>query len=430
MIIAVNYIAHARTLANRRNLDAMGLAALPPIVAVMAPTPRSVGVAELIYGAIATALVVRSVMRVVSGRAELPPRWLWLPFAALVAVLLLSFAWSIPGGTSIAAWLRGLAPFSGVLLLIPAYDVARSPEARRIVIVGILVGAAIVYAQVLVAAALALPRAIESGTPSVIRNYLPAQAYSVLGLAGFAFLAGYLGSAGRRQRESVVAAGIAIVALLLTFLRIFAVLVPLLVIAAAWLRLRGGRGARWLTRQRVLVLSAAVGVAIVLGALIVPVRDAFDAVAGAYVDRFASLLTSGFDNTRIAELRTVIGEWRESPLVGRGPGYEYTYVRPESGMVWRGAYTHNLLSYLLLAAGSVGLAIGTWLLIAMLRAVRFGRTVSAVGMGTRFAVVVVLVYAMVQATFRTVGFWPLLVILVAIMVSEAWRTDTDTRPAP
>jgi hypothetical protein len=248
-------------------------------------------------------------------------------------------------------------------------------------------------------------------------------------LAGFAFLVGYLARPGRWRREAAIATGLALACLLLTFLRIYAVLALLLLLTMGWLRLRGRLDRRWLTRRRVIVAATVVVMGVLAVVLVPAVRGIFDAVAGGYLDRFGSLLASGADNTRIAELRAVIGEWAQSPVLGRGPGHEYSYVRPETGMRWHGAYTHNVLSYLLLVAGLVGLATGVWLLAAVIRAVRIGTSVSAVGMGTRFAILAMIVYAMVQATFRTVGYWPILVILVAIMVAVVWRDPATQRPA-
>lgn len=428
-MITVQQIARVRTFAEGQNLDAMALAALLPVLALMQPTPRAVGVAEVVYGVLAAAVVIRSALRNRQGIGELPPRWLWLPHAALVAILLLSFAWSVPSGTSVAAWLRGLAPFTGVLLLIPAYELARLREGRQILIGGLLTGALLVYGQVLVTATIVVPRVIEAGTAAVIRNYLPPQAYSVLGLAGFAFLAGYVAVPGRWRREAAFAVAFALVCLFLTFLRIYAVLAVLLLLATCWLLLRGRLRREWFTPRRVGILAAIVGVSVLAIAVVPAVGGLFDAVAGAYADRFGSLVAAGLDNTRVAELRAVIGEWSERPLIGRGPGHEYTYVRPETGLVWRGAYTHNLLSYLLLVAGPVGAAIGAWILAAVVRAVRFGWPMSAIGMGARFAILAVVVYALVQATFRTVGYWPIFVILVAVMMAEAWGPDAE-RPSP
>jgi hypothetical protein len=406
-------------------LPGLALASLPVLIAVMPPTPRSVGLTEAAYAVLAVGLVVRTGVRIVSGASRLPPRLLWLPVGALLTYLLMSVSWALTGGVPLGAWLQGVAPFSGLLLVAPAYDIASDERARRLVLGGVLAGAALVYAQIFWSAAMAIPTAVAAGTALVIRNLLPAQAYAAIGLAGAGFLLGRLAAPGGESRLWVAAAGIAVVALFLTFLRIFAVIVVLLIVAAALVRLaprvRLGKVRWW----RVAVMTGAVALTIGLLIQLPPIAGALDAVFGGYVDRFGQLLGDGTSNTRLAETAAVLDHWQRSPLLGNAPGYRYAYMRPELGLVWQGAYTHNVFTYMLLTGGVAGTALMAWVYGAVLWSTRVlaqGPTVIGIGL----AIMALLAYALFQATFRTVGFWPTLAVLIALQLQLARHSGRDT----
>jgi hypothetical protein len=420
--------AGVAALPSRIQVQTIALLLMPVVAAVLSPTPRSVGVPEAIYGLLFVTAVATWATRRIRDRsltATAPE----LAMLAVVTVFSLTVLWAIPSGTPLSAWARGMVPLLNALLVFPATEVAQRRLGRVGLISGLCIGALLVAAQIYAATLQHLPDLIRAGSLVRLQPLLPAQGFSPLLVAGTAYSLGglLLEPAGRRRNGILLA--IFLPAVLLTLLKslllIFAVLGAALAVVAVRRARRGAWGAirGWALRSRVRIgLSVAV-VAVAGGFMVL--------IALAYTRKFAELLAAGIaGNTRVAEYTAVVQQWSTSPLFGKGLGFEYSYLRPETGVTWLGTYTHNLLSFAALDAGAFGVVVvGAALVVWTTTALSVLKNGTRGAAGPAAAILALLCYAMVEATFRTLSFWAVLAILVgmlAFQLPEALRLRMPT----
>jgi len=151
----------------------------------------------------------------------------------------------------------------------------------------------------------------------------------------------------------------------------------------------------------------------------------FLAKLGANVDVTTRFITRGIlDITRFEETMAVLAEFARNPVLGNGLGYQYTYTRSVIDLTWVGGYTHNIVTYVLLTMGLVGvaalLAIGVAIsreVLLSLKVIRRSpvRQARALFWGSYYALGATLTYALFQSVFRALGF-PLIVSFCLVII--------------
>lgn len=399
----------------------IGVCLLLILAAIIHPAPSGVGPLEALYAVTAAATMAAWAVTIIRDRhLGLGPAG--RAGVAFVAVLILSIAWALPIGTSLSAWARGLVPFLNLLLVLPLVRSVPAGRSRELVVGALALAAMIVAAQTYWTTISLIPVMLEMRTALIVQHYAAPNAYSAILVGMGAYSLGAALSPGDGRRRHAILLGLLLPAILLTFLKTLLLIFALLGLALGVAALR--RGALTAARHRVAALPRRRQVLLVAAAtagVLLLVAGPGRVFGGAYLAKFAAFLgTLAEGNTRTSEYAAVLEAWSRRPVLGNGLGYEYSYFRPELGTTWSDTYTHNLLSYALLTAGVLGLAVALVFLVRVVRHAWEARGSShAWAHGAAAAAYGLIGYAMLQATYRSLGYWLVFAVVVALLDRQA-----------
>jgi hypothetical protein len=382
------------------------------VTAFIPPAPQTIGAGEIIYAMLIAVMLLVFVMKLMVGPCNLQKTYLYVPLGAFAFLVILSIWPSfIINNVSPYLWLRGITPFLIYTVIPPLVYATRTSTDLRILISSLLLSAFVI--------ALNSIRSI-TGAEGYWRALLPVHAFQPHPIAAFAFLMGYATEVkGLRKIGVWIAAFFLLVVIMVTESRSFIILA---VVAAIFGTLRGGPVLAKLVRLGMVAIAIALLIALLQR-------------GGENIDVFRRFAKGIIDPTRVEETKAVLIEFAKSPIFGNGFGYQYTYERTSIHLVWEGQYTHNLVTYILLTTGLVGIT------VLLLAGVALGREVllslkiihhsvsqeaKALFWGSLYALTATLGYALFQSVFRSLGF-PLIVsfCIVAVLkvrVHDMWQT--------
>lgn len=320
--------------------------------------PEGVGLAEISYGSIFAATFLGWLFKLLTGKGKLPPSPVYKPTALLFLLAVGSILLAGRNDTPFMAWLRSFVPFTGLLMIFVAASELTSRQHLRLVALALYLAALASFARVFITVAEAFPISLDVWNPALIRLALPHQVYGGGVLAGASLAFGYLvAPAGRGRLIHLALLALFSFGLAFLFLRSTLVIAAAVAAAGIYLSVRYGGGVSSLARR--LVPGA-----ILLGGLPLvayfsqPVRSVFEIVVYGYKSRLESL-GLGLE-ARWAEFAAVLKIFKESPFLGMGLGFEYSFS-PGPELLWTVRFTHNIISYFLLTTGALGLLLLLWL---------------------------------------------------------------------
>jgi len=165
-----------------------------------------------------------------------------------------------------------------------------------------------------------------------------------------------------------------------------------------------------------------------------PVRillnTALSIVLSGYIDRFKFLLEKG--DVRLVETQEVLKHFIESPFLGKGLGFQYSYHRDiymNKSFFWMGGYTHNIYTYFLLDFGIVGTLILTLLIISIIYEFKKNNKhpsprIRGLNFSFGLAILTMFLYANFQSIYRSVPYFLLFFTFLGIMVKLRYLKDT------
>lgn len=380
--------------------------------------PEGVGLAEISYGSIFAATFLGWLFKVLAGKGKLPPSQVYKPAALLFLLAAGSLLLAGRNDTPFMAWLRSFVPFTGLLMIFVAASELTSRLHLRLVALALYVAALASLTRVLIAVAGAFPISLDMWNPAIIRLALPQQVYGGAVLAGASLSFGYLVVPARAGRLIHLAAlALFSFGLSFLFLRSTLVIAAAVVAAGIYLSVRYGGGLGSLAR-RLMPGAILLGGLPLVAYFSQPVRSIFELVVYGYKSRLESL-GLGLE-ARLAEFRAVLKIFEESPLLGKGLGFEYSFS-PGPQLLWTVRFTHNIVSYFLLTTGAVGLLLLLWLgLTAVLEFARgfkrFNKEETGLLMGFALVWLSLSLYTLVNTVFLWADYFLLLSVLTAAAI--------------
>lgn len=318
-------------------------------LACMDQAPKEIGVIEGAFGWLASVTVLWAIIRHVGVkrvRTALFGHAILRIVTAFLAFCVLSCLMALRYGTAVDDWVRGLAPMAGFAMIYPAAGDLKTPQdhLRLMRWFGI---AAAVFAGIAIVLALPHAFALLSGDRITYYDFNTMSPFTAFGFCAVLIL-------GLRREERLLArvfwVALSVVMgaiIILTYSRslIVAAALTTIVIVA---RYRRRSLAKWFFVG--LVLLTVVGV---LGVIGLPFQQT---LAG----RFGELQEyKVYESRRLLEARIAISNFSESPLVGKGLGYQFYVPTPSLGSQRSEekatvGYIHNWLLYWLLTGGVGG----------------------------------------------------------------------------
>jgi hypothetical protein len=393
------------------------------LAALMPAIPDPTDLRAIAFGAVSGLLMcvwlVRCLMR---NRWPSSTTGGWLAvFLALVGLSVLAAQWF---GTSLDLWLRGAIPFLFLSLFFPAYELARNDP--RWVVKAVGVSAVAWLGNVAFVAGAAVPSVLRGevlrithATEAWASFQLP---YAMIGLVISLF------SPPRRVRwlRWPLAVAFSVVPLLAVSRG------QIIVVGLVWAFYVVGlaRGRRWGGT------FANIAGLVLVGSLVASRSE----LGYSILERFAATGLQS-EGSRLEEISYALQQFRESPLIGKGLGYqipaEITFaadwtVIAEAGVGSVG-YTHNLVGYLLMDLGLAGFLAYSGFIVS---AFRGGRKTGIpddheVWRAGVLMISALLCWFLIQASFRLIQSNVLLAVAVAVLsaIRERGKPMTYARSA-
>lgn len=392
------------------------------LAALMPALPEATDPLAMAFGAVSGFLMfvwlVRCLMR---NRWPTSATGAWL--AGFLALVGLSALTAQRFGTRLDLWLRGAIPFLFLSLFFPAYELARKDP--RWVVNAVGVSATAWLGKVAFAAGAAVP-AVLRGEVLRITHATEAWAsfqlpYAMIGL----IISLFQSPRHARWLRWPLAVAFSVVPLLAVSRGQIIVVGIVWALYAIWL----ARGRRWG------VAFASIAGLVLVGSLVASQSE----LGYLILERFAAtgLQTEG---SRLEEISYALQQFRESPLLGKGLGYqipaEITFAADWTAIAMAGVgsvgYMHNLGGYLLMDLGLTGFLAYSGFIVSALR----GRQEKGIR-GDREAwrvcvlmVLALLFWFMLQASFRLIQSNVLLATAVAVLsATQARRSPMTHAPS-
>ena len=371
------------------------------MTAFIPPAPHTIGIGEITYAVLVTVILLWFILRLLAGPCVLQRSYFY-PLLGVFAFLLVLSMWPsfVVNNVSPYLWLRGAIPFLIYAIILPLVYTVKTLTDLYILIGSLILSALVIALNSIYSIA---------DAKGYWRVLLPAHTFQPHLIAAFAFLTGYATEVkGLRKVSAWIVSFFFLVIILITESRS---LIMLAAVAAVVSLLRGGRVLTKLLRLAVVAVVAVVLVTILQ-------RNVEN------VDVFRRFARGIVDPTRIEETKAVLAEFAKNPILGNGLGYQYTYERTSIRLIWEGGYTHNLVTYVLLTMGLVGVIVlllaGVTLIQEVLLSLRViqhsaSQEAKALFWGSYYALCMTLGYALFQSVFRTLGF-PLIVSFCIIIM--------------
>ena len=398
----------------RRPLN--GIFILLPLTVILPPAPQEIGPIELGYIIIFafTALMGTFKYRNVKNRIS-------LPLLCLFALIVVSFFTRQLSDTSLYHWVRGVVPFLNLIMFfIILSDLRDMFDVNRIIWMFRIIAALII---VLVTAAVipGIGGILSTGNYIELRASLAQGSFGPLTIMLPVFLSALWLSPIHRSKIDLLLVILLVFVNTLTLLR--SAVIIFFIIGALFVRKYSIKDIDRTLLKVMLLLFLMALLSFASYMLSENVSSFVNLIYTGFTDRFARLETIG--DVRTLENRVVLQHFMESPLLGHGLGYQFSYDRGNfmgRSYLWSGGYTHNIFTYFLLVFGIPGIILLVWITIAVWKEyiAEQKRSDNARARGYMYAtgigILTLFLYANVQSVFRSVSYMFILSVLLAILV--------------
>jgi len=391
------------------------------LLAIVPPAPKEIGVVEVAYICIFAGTVGGWIVK--KSWRQLPVTLTRYSVVVILTLAVISLLTALANGVGVSHWIRGIIPFAGLFLYFVSGTVIQTSKDREQLIFVFYVTAITLIIISFREGIASINTALLLKNFWIVRENLGFGAYQPLIIGIPLFAAGY--AFERPQSRPWLHYGVlavASLASLITLLRSVFLVMAICLFVSLWLYAR--THAR---RQVVLLVIKLVGVLMLLTGLLTisPLRSIFDVFSAGVGVRFGQLAEQDLsENVRVLEFNEVKKYFLESPLVGKGLGFQYEFIRGYLGY-WQGGYTHNIISYFALTMGIIGVISLMGFLFTVYR--DFSAKLSvyrsyspadrAFLMGAILYIVSLLLYVQFQSVFRHVSFFTTLSIMLGAATS-------------
>jgi len=328
----------------------------------------------------------------------------------LVCVVISSLK-SLHGGYGARAVIRDIGPMVLLLLALPIADAATSPRRLRTLKNSLLTGSLAVALITLVHMGANFPLSRLLAPNVAVRRYIIENVEMVfmpLYLGGFAVAVSQAkyGASRRARRFALWVLPLMVFAAFLSTTRSLYLGMTMILLAPLVLR-PGLSPIRAWPRLAIVALVCSAGLIVL-----------FQSNSAVFFRQTS--LESPSVQKRFAETRATIDAIANEPLFGRGPGYVLVTIAPEYDLNRRRTYTHNLLSYLLLHYGIVGVGLFLVLMVRVIGVHLRGLTADSdpdlviLAFASLIGLVGILAYVQFQAIYKSFSFMAYLAISLGI----------------
>jgi len=386
------------------------------LLAIVPPAPKEIGVVEIAYICIFAGMVAGWIFK--KYWRQLPITLTRYSVTVILIFAVISLLTALVNGVGLSLWIRGMIPFAGLLLYFVSGTVIRTSKDRKQLIFVFYVAAITLIVISFREGVASINTALLLNNFWIVRENLGFGAYQPLVIGIPLFAAGYVfESPQRRPWLHYCVLVIASIASLITLLRSVFIVMAICLGLSLWLY------ARTHTRQRVVwLVIKLVGVLILLSGLltIAQLKPLLDVFSSGVEVRFGQLAEQDLsENVRVLEFNEVKKYFLESPLMGKGLGFQYEFIRGYLGY-WQGGYTHNIITYFALTMGSIGVISLMGFLFTVYKDLSaklldyksYSLEDRAFLMGAILYIVALLLYVQFQSVFRHVSFFTTLSIML------------------
>lgn len=402
----------------------VGIYLLVPLSVILPPAPQEIGPLEIIYIAIFALTVFAWVIQFKYFKhGQLFLNRLIPPFLVLYILIFISFFTRQLSDTTLYHWVRGVIPFLNLCIFFVLLseikdirDVNRITWVFRLTAIILIISVANSVFPVLGGAITAenfieIRASLEEGTFGPLTAMLPVFLFSL-----------WINRVQSEKLDLVILIALILIATI-TFLRSLVLIFAFMGIIIIFRYFR--RSGFQLLPKIILVVFFLIFSIILAYVTSEKIRSFLDLIYIGFSSRFERLETVG--DVRMLETKEVLYHFKESPVIGHGIGFQFSYDRgefmgPWKTFLWSGGYTHNIFTYFLLVFGVIGVVILFWIIYSVWREYRLGTKhisdnmiqgyLFAVGMG----LLAMFLYANFQSVYRSLNYLLLISILLATLV--------------
>lgn len=396
------------------------------IVAVIPPVPETIGLKEIIFSVLCLLIFISWIGRVAfSGEDLLFKSPLLKSLLFFIFICFFSYFKAALNNVPFSSWIRGIAPFSMLLL---SFIIAREFKNSKDIIILLstfIVSSLLFSFQTWSPILLKLPFFIFSENSIIaIRSNLTPFAWQAAPLAAFAIIIGSLRyiPSNKLKILLILTAIFFILTILITFTRSMISALFIVLLAAFFLA-----GKRKKYHKIFLVLSTLVFLLIFL-INYTPLSPLF---SGLYkIFAFVTVKGASPVSVRIIDFEVALKNFLSQPILGWGLGAKFEYYRTWYRPAVEAAYTHNILTYLLLYLGLMGFSSFAYLIFILskdLFAQRKGNSLFNKALADSFilSIIGILFYAQFQSIYKSFSFNLFLALVIGVSARiTAYRKST------
>ncbi len=396
----------------------IGILGILIAVAIMPPVPQRIGLIEIFFSGLCLLVMFSWISRIIyTGKDLLLKSSLLKVLAIFMVICFLSYFKSFLNNVSFYSWTRSVLPF---LMLLLSFVIAREFKNFKDIV---LLISTFLFSSLLFSFQTWLPilknfHSFLSPDPiTEIRLELTPYAWQNFPLAGFAMSLGLI----KHLRKSILKILLILIAIffllniLVTFSRSMILAVIVVLMVSFFLSdIRKSRIKRF--RKAVVVT-----VILVLLSIFLIRFTPFSPLLSGFFNRFTALAEKEASPVavRLVDYNVAFNNFLSQPIFGWGLGARFEYYRVGYRIFREVAYTHNILTYLLLYLGLVGFFYFLYFMFTLFRTLFKQRRkkilfIRAVADSLILGTIGVLFYAQFQSTYKSFTFNIFLAIVIGL----------------